>query len=1170
LSTGTALSLLNFTWAQTPTSLNPYIGTIVTKLNPGQTFEEDKQTIQTLDQYGNVLTVKAYNYGAGAVGSLARTYTNTYLYSSNSNYTSLYILNRLKKSTVTDGINTATLVSNSYDGSALANVTGTLHEHDSTYSTSFIYRGNVTNSKTTTTTTVNTYDITGNVTTTTVNGVATTVTTTSATNYAAPAQVTAQAPAGALTSTMNWSGFLGLSSAAGPNGDTGSISYDSYARPQTTTSPYGAVTTYAYGDTASPPYKQATTNGHWVTTFMDGFGRMIGTTTGYGATTVSLAYTTYAPCGCSPLGKLSQQSEPYALGGTPAAITYTYDASGRTLSLVLPDNSTTSYVYQGNQVTVTDPAGKWKTFTMDAFGNLVSVVEYDPTLPGNVTTNYTYDVLNHLTTVSMPRGTTTQTRTFNYTTGTTVGGFLLSATNPENGTVNYTYNSGTNTLASKTDAKSQKLTYQYDVLNRLTSVTWASAAGAPVLRQYSYDVNTLDPNPPFSSYTLGRLVTVQYQTQAQGSVQMYEMYSYTPAGSPGGGLPSIKLLQVNQNVSYAGQYGTATANIESSYTYNNQGEITSISYPDTETPFLVTEDESPYVAGPVYNYSYDSMYRLSGMTDSNNNTIVSNVSYNAANQLLTINYPAANEVRGYNVLNQLTSLSAGSENLTYSYPTGTNNGKVSSMYNAVSGETITYTYDSLNRIATASGSGWGEQYTFDPFGNLTEKHITSGSGPSLSISVNSANNQIQGVTQLSYDANGNTSTSSSMMYDAENRLIAAGGLQYAYDEQNERIFSWSGGIDGGDNPTGYLVSMYSPTGQKLATYQIAPQVLDWTPAMWTQVTLVSSDQYFGGRRLAVLDQLGSAGAYYPWGENKGSTNPQDTWSFATYWEDSATGFDYANNRYYSNAYGRFMTPDPYQGTSGGPGDPNNPQSWNRYAYVTGDPVNSFDPQGLDDCPAGSAPGPNGDGSVCLLNVLGPGGGGGGNQVAQEKGQHAAPPSTATPWSLLSVNCRNALTTAMPNTPPSAMLAALGRALGDQSVFQSATAGTNISWIMLAAIAIRETGVQDLNENDGAGVGVGVFQITVTNNNQNPANGPTAAEANNLAWAAGFAANLLNTDMAQLGAKFPNFTPAQLLQATADSYNFGVGNISGNPNTMDVGSAHNNYGSNVMQLMNCFP
>ena len=65
------------------------------------------------------------------------------------------------------------------------------------------------------------------------------------------------------------------------------------------------------------------------------------------------------------------------------------------------------------------------------------------------------------------------------------------------------------------------------------------------------------------------------------------------------------------------------------------------------------------------------MYRLSGMTDSNNNTIVSNITYNAANQLLTMNYPGASEMRGLHMLNQLTTLSAGSENLTYNYPTGT-------------------------------------------------------------------------------------------------------------------------------------------------------------------------------------------------------------------------------------------------------------------------------------------------------------------------------------------------------------------------------------------------------------------------------------------------------------------------------------------------------------------
>src|SRR5580700_8365860 len=54
----------------------------------------------------------------------------------------------------------------------------------------------------------------------------------------------------------------------------------------------------------------------------------------------------------------------------------------------------------------------------------------------------------------------------------------------------------------------------------------------------------------------------------------------------------------------------------------------------------------------------------------------------------------------------------------------------------------------------------------------------------------------------------------------------------------------------------------------------------------------------------------------------------------------------ANNRYYNSAYGRFMTPDPYRAS----GSPSDPQTWNRYAYTGGDPVNRKDPSGLLDYP----------------------------------------------------------------------------------------------------------------------------------------------------------------------------------------------------------------------------
>jgi len=73
--------------------------------------------------------------------------------------------------------------------------------------------------------------------------------------------------------------------------------------------------------------------------------------------------------------------------------------------------------------------------------------------------------------------------------------------------------------------------------------------------------------------------------------------------------------------------------------------------------------------------------------------------------------------------------------------------------------------------------------------------------------------------------------------------------------------------------------------------------------------------------------------------------------FTGYFRDAETGLDYAKNRYHQPGMGRFLTPDPYQQSAG----QQDPGSWNRYAYVAGDPVNRTDRRGLstdctgDDC-----------------------------------------------------------------------------------------------------------------------------------------------------------------------------------------------------------------------------
>jgi hypothetical protein len=152
---------------------------------------------------------------------------------------------------------------------------------------------------------------------------------------------------------------------------------------------------------------------------------------------------------------------------------------------------------------------------------------------------------------------------------------------------------------------------------------------------------------------------------------------------------------------------------------------------------------------------------------------------------------------------------------------------------------------------------------------------------------------------------------------------------------------------------------------------------------------------------------------------------------------------------------------------------------------------------------------------------------------------------------------------MPKTSILNMVAALSRATADKGALKAATANTSIDWTMLAAIGLRETSFQNIAQV-GGGMGRGVFQIDI---GKNPS--VTEAQAFDPIFAASWAANLLSTNMNTLAGKFSDLTPDQLLQATAASYNFGTKNISGHPDTIDAGTTGNNYGSNVVSLMDCF-
>src|SRR5271163_4372867 len=122
-----------------------------------------------------------------------------------------------------------------------------------------------------------------------------------------------------------------------------------------------------------------------------------------------------------------------------------------------------------------------------------------------------------------------------------------------------------------------------------------------------------------------------------------------------------------------------------------EGKTASVNYPTT---YSWNGSSRVTATGPTYTYLFDPMDRPMTLTDQGNNTAVSNATYNPANQLLGLTYFGTSESRIYNSLNQMTTLAVGSDTITYTFPVGSNNGKISQQSDSGSGETVMYQYDS--------------------------------------------------------------------------------------------------------------------------------------------------------------------------------------------------------------------------------------------------------------------------------------------------------------------------------------------------------------------------------------------------------------------------------------------------------------------------------------------
>jgi RHS repeat-associated protein len=533
----------------------------------------------------------------------------------------------------------------------------------------------------------------------------------------------------------------------------------------------------------------------------------------------------------------------------------------------------------------------------------------------------------------MPRLTGTQTRTFNYG----ANGQLLSKIEPETGTTTVSYNTD-GTVDYKLDAKGQKVQMTYDASKRVSVIKkYPDGVNEDACQRVEmfYDGNyPADGDAGVTLNANGRLSAVRYKgascTLLNGHTYV-EQYSYLNYGAM-----TKKRLKVIRNVSGG---GTASGVLETIAEYDGEGRLLATTYP---------------VTGKRYQYGFDSRGLPSSLTNTTDSTtIVSSVGYGLAGEMTSFVHGGGSEGRSYNVNGQLKQITMPGRTIDYTFSTTNNNGKVLSITD--SGETITYQYDALQRLTSATGTGWSQGYQYDGFGNLYNKTATGGA-PTWSASIDPATNRISTTT---YDANGNqtfiaTTTglpdSFNLSYDVSNRLTLAvntGSIRsdYGYDAGNKRIWEKRTIASGASGEWFYFFGI---TGQRLARYNftVAGAVITFTQdnaSVWFGGKLVQKINTFGSS-FANEDRLGSVGKYLPYGEDKpGATNPiGDNEKFATYTRDAGNGLDYADQRWHAQGTGRFLTSDPYIGSS----DAEDPVSWNRFSYAKDDAQNYTDRTGL--------------------------------------------------------------------------------------------------------------------------------------------------------------------------------------------------------------------------------
>ncbi|MFF3920173.1 LamG-like jellyroll fold domain-containing protein [Streptomyces sp. NPDC001852] len=544
--------------------------------------------------------------------------------------------------------------------------------------------------------------------------------------------------------------------------------YNTFGDKTSVDDPDGNITTYTYdaraeqvavSDSAYTPPGSTTSITPTTTTQYNAAGQVSQVTDGNGNTT-SYTYT--------QLGNLAQVVQPAVNGSSPTTHT-TYDTDGEKLS-------------------VTDPTGAQTTSTYDDLGRTATdsqVVRQPSTVTD--TTTYGYDNANNRTSITLPGG---EKSTSTYDTA----GDQLTATDPLNNTTTNTYDLD-GRLTKTTLPDGTATTSGYDLAGRLTATSNLDATGKTLTTTgYGYDpagnkTSVTDPNGNTTTYTYDATNVLTQQTEpVTSSSSITTSFGYDAA---------------RQRTRYTDGNGNATIT-----TYNPLGLRESLIEPSTPS-FPNASDRTTTVAydakgnptavtrpgGVTETANYDADGRLSSQAGSGAEaaTTTRTFGYDADGRITSVSAPGGTDAFTYNDRGELLSSAGPSGSASYAY---TSDGQIASRTDKAG--SASYTYDSDGRLSTAT----------DPLTNATltysYNHISQATG--ISYGSNSASQSFGYDSQhrLTSDTltapGGSTEASITYGYDADGHVTnqtttgtaAAAASTYTYD-QSGRLATWNNG-----------------------------------------------------------------------------------------------------------------------------------------------------------------------------------------------------------------------------------------------------------------------------------------------------------------------------------------------------------------------------------------